>query len=133
MAQKRDYYEVLGVDKKASEDEIKKAYRRIAIKYHPDRQQGKSEAEQKEAEEKFRRLLKLTTYSTIRRNVKVMTNLASMEPRWADSEDSAVAHSQWTTFSPCLAMYSVAAADSVGLADSVAVLSASSTEEVTCV
>ena len=50
MAQKRDYYEVLGINKSASEDEIKKAYRKIAIKYHPDRQQGKSEAEQKEAE-----------------------------------------------------------------------------------
>ena len=51
---KRDYYEVLGVDKKASAADIKKAYRKIAIKYHPDRQGDKSEAEKKEAEEKFK-------------------------------------------------------------------------------
>ncbi len=51
---KRDYYEVLGVAKDASDDEIKKAYRKKAIQYHPDRQTGKSESEKKQAEEMFK-------------------------------------------------------------------------------
>ena len=47
MADKRDYYEVLGVDRNASEDEIKKAYRQAAKKYHPDLNPGDKNAEAK--------------------------------------------------------------------------------------
>ena len=54
MAEKRDYYEVLGIQKGASEDDIKQAYRKAALKWHPDRWVSGTDAEKKTAEEKFK-------------------------------------------------------------------------------
>lgn len=52
----KDYYKILGINKNASEDEIKKAYKKLALQWHPDRHANESEDKKKEAEEKFKEI-----------------------------------------------------------------------------
>ncbi len=116
MAEKRDYYEVLGVSKGASADEIKKAYRKMAIKYHPDKNPG-----DKEAEEKFKEAAE--AYDVLSDDDKRAVTTSSVI-RWV-RKDSAVlavaavstvvAACRWRIFLLISATYSVmvSAVDSV--------------------
>lgn len=102
---KRDYYEVLGVDKNATEDEIKKAYRKIAIKYHPDRNPGN-----KEAEEKFKEAAEAydVLHDPQKRQQYDQFGLRRLIADLEVSEE--VEASQWMIFSPCSEIFSVTSA-----------------------
>ena len=63
---KRDYYEVLGVNKSASADQIKSAYRKLAVKFHPDKNKG-----DKGAEEKFKEASEAVSYTHLTLPTKV--------------------------------------------------------------
>jgi len=54
QAEKKDYYKILGVPRNATSDQIRKAYKKAALRCHPDRHANKSEAQKKEMEQKFK-------------------------------------------------------------------------------
>ena len=129
---KRDYYEVLGLSKTATDDEIKKAYRKIAIKYHPDRNPGN-----KEAKEKFKEAAEAydVLHDPQKRQQYDQFGFEGLGGGGFGVSAEVPEVSLWTIFSPCSAMYSVATEGSVADSEALAEVRSSSepsTVEPTC-
>ncbi len=104
MAEKRDYYEVLGVAKNANADEIKKAYRKAAIQFHPDKNPG-----DKEAEEKFKEAAEAyDVLSNPDKRARYDQFAARQAAGPAASAASAAEGSRWRTSSRSSATFSAA-------------------------
>ena len=106
MDNKRDYYEVLGVAKNASAADIKKAYRKLALQYHPDKNPG-----DKAAEEKFKEAAE--AYDVLSNGLNTTNSVITWDRKdfpvevQADLGDSQPEVSLWKIFSNNLAIYSV--------------------------
>lgn len=90
MATKKDYYEVLGVNKNATDEELKKAYRKLAKQYHPDANPDNKE----EAEKKFKEVNEAYETLSNPQKERCMTNLEQMDLKAseAEPEDHLVVH-----------------------------------------
>ena len=101
MGAKRDYYEVLGIDRSADKDTIKKAYRKMAKKYHPDSKRG----EIRMLKKSLRKSMRLMKYLVTTKSVPLMTNTATVPLKmvvWVPADlvvASQVISLTWATFS----------------------------------
>ena len=114
MAEKRDYYEVLGIGKNATDAEIKSAYRKLAKKYHPDLNPGN-----KEAEEKFKEVNEANDVLSDpqKRQRYDQFGFAGVDPNYAVQAGSAVVLAAWTwATSLAISLAADLAVDSAALA-----------------